>query len=666
MSPPDAPTLAVDARPNRPDRRSPLTWPPPGLEQIQGRLWRAIAALGAGGIVTVVPLAWALGAAQPFWSLGPLEGQWPIGMALTAFGLTVMLAGFATLVQLLRHAARAADAGYGSATIWETAADRSRDMGFLVMARRHFTRFTPAERERILSARLRGAFFMLAAVLWLPAGFAIAILLAARGMLTASAIGLLTFGPAVALALIGTVQLAMQAFRVGGARRAWEAEAGGDDRMHEEIGPWQVKLAALGPEIAGGGGAPVQGRSLRRAALASALLFLVIALPTVTVALTAAVGPILAQTAVPTFLSVQEMAGSAEVLRAYRLEADTTVTPQVAGEALQNVVFVGPTQRPEPGERPARQAYEQAWFTNPDVFPDPFSETAARDLMAASFASFSEEERASLAQAAAHPAHAEFERLARASMADIAGARWTLPFADGTTVFELPWPRFAALRTAGLARIARATVALSQGRAADAEQSIREVISAGFLLMDEGPTLIDNLTGVALVNMGGDALEELHKKTGRAEEAERIRWARESAALSAATARVGSTEQDIHTLLRGIPDLVERDDALRGLRWEYLATFNMLAPCINLQKTVFGPDATYDDWMERAEQALVRVPGEAALFELARAGAGGLADDVQSASGLARIVSLTLGTRTQPGSCARLLSGLDVGGGAGF
>jgi hypothetical protein len=359
------------------------------------------------------------------------------------------------------------------------------------------------------------------------------------------------------------------------------------------------------------------------------------------------------------------MAGAAEVLRAYRLETDPSVTPQVAGEALQNLVFVGPTQRPETGERPPRQAYEQAWFTDPDVFPDPFSESAARDLMARGFSSFSGEERTSLQQAAEHPAHAEFERLAHAAIADIPGTRWTIPFPAGTTVFELPWPRFAALRTAGLAQVARAAVQMSEGSPADAERSVREVISAGFLLVDEGPTLVDNLMGVALVTMGGDALEELYKKTARAEEAERIRWARESAAKSASMARVGNTEQDIHTLLRGIPDLVEREDALRGLRWEYLATFNMLAPCINLQKTVFGPDATYDEWMERAQSALARVPGEAALFELARSGAGGVGD-VRPSSGLARLVGLTLGTRTQPGSCARLLSALEAGGSAGF
>lgn len=312
------------------------------------------------------------------------------------------------------------------------------------------------------------------------------------------------------------------------------------------------------------------------------------------------------------------------------------------------------------GERAPRERYPEAWFIDPDVFPDPFSETVARDLMSQSFDSFNAVERASLLQAAAHPAHSEIQRLAHASVADVVSARWTLLFVDGTSMFDLPWPRFAALRTAGLAHIARAAIELSQGRRNEFEQTIREVVSAGFLLVGEGPTLVDNLMGVALVNMGGDAFEELYKKTGRAVEAERLRTARESAAAAARMARVGTGEQDIHTLLRGIPALVERTDALRGLRWEYLATFNTLAPCINLQEMVFGPDETYGSWMERTEQAFVRVPGEAALFELARSGAAGVADQPQTGA-ISRILTLTLGSSTQPGSCARLVSALELG-----
>jgi hypothetical protein len=311
-------------------------------------------------------------------------------------------------------------------------------------------------------------------------------------------------------------------------------------------------------------------------------------------------------------------------------------------------------------ERAPRSRYEQAWFADAETFPDPYSETAARDLIAQNPAALTADQRASLLQAAMHPAHVEIELLARAPLADVVSGRWSLPFADGASLFDLPWPRFAAIRTAGLAHVARAAHELSLGQRDLAEATVRDLISAGFLLVDEGPTLIDNMLGVAWVNMGGDALEQLYRSTGRAAEADRLRAARESAALAASMARVGNGEQDIHTLLRGIPDLVERSDALRGLRWEYLATFNMLAPCINLQKMVFGPDKTYVDWMDRAQKGLVRVPGEQALFELARTGTAGVEDEAPSGA-LARLLNLTLGAQTQPGSCARLVSALQVG-----
>ena len=121
---------------------------------------------------------------------------------------------------------------------------------------------------------------------------------------------------------------------------------------------------------------------------------------------------------------------------------------------------------------------------------------------------------------------------------------------------------------------------------------------------------------------------------------------------------MGLAEEDIHTILRGIPDLVENESALRGLRWEYLATFNMLAPCINLQKMVFGPDETYEEWLVRVQASLVRLPGDGALFELAKSGAFGSGGE---AGTFTRIMTLTLGSQTRPGSCVNLISALESG-----
>ena len=115
--------------------------------------------------------------------------------------------------------------------------------------------------------------------------------------------------------------------------------------------------------------------------------------------------------------------------------------------------------------------------------------------------------------------------------------------------------------------------------------------------------------------------------------------------------------EDIHALLQGVPDLVETEEALRGLRWEYFAAFNMLAPCINLHKMVFGPDETYAEWRERARDTLVRVDGERELFELAESGVvGGGGQELQGV--FARFLSLTLGGRGAPGSCASLIASL--------
>jgi hypothetical protein len=386
-------------------------------------------------------------------------------------------------------------------------------------------------------------------------------------------------------------------------------------------------------------------------------LFVVGLLPTMTAAVTTAVGPILAEIAVPSFLSVQEMAGAAEALRRLRLAPDPSITPAEAGTALQDLAFVGGPGLPEPWERGPATRHAQGWFPDPDHFPDPFSETVAADLIGAPLESLSESEQAALRQAALHPAHAELRLLARTGLIDVVSGRWVLPFPDTMTFQDLPWPRFPAFRTAGLAAVARASVEVSGGQPDAAEATLRDLLSTGFLLIDQGPTLIDNLMGVVMVNLAGDALEAFYARVGRPAEAEALGLARAAAAEAARKARAGLLPEDIHSLLQGVPDLVESEGALRGLRWEYFATFNMLAPCINLHKMVFGPDEAYGEWRERARDALVRVPGERELFDLAESGV--LGSGGQELHGFfARFLRLSLGSGGAPGSCASLIASL--------
>jgi hypothetical protein len=640
----------------RPTTLPPLSWPPPGLERLQGSLWRVIGVTWVGSLVLVLPLLWALAVEQPFYSMGPFEENWQLGLGIAVLGAIIIIVGFGLLFGMLRTSARGADLGYGSLTILEVASDSRHDTGFLIQGKRHFSSLDPDTLAKIVKARLRGAALLLAGAVWMVVGFGLVVILAARGFTTPSGIWLATLGPSVLASLAGLVLLIRQNGAVRAAISAWQAQEG-QDRVRAESISWSERLAASTDTVVFGAGPLGETARFRTAAGIVVALFLVGFVPTMTIGVTTAVGPILAEIAVPSFLSVQEMAGAAEALRRYRLETDVTISPADAGAALHNIAFVGAATSPEPWERGPTTRYDRGWFPDPDFFPDPFSESVARDLLSQPLARFTEEEQVALRQAAEHPAQAEFELLAKAPLADVVSGRWTLPFPDSLTFTNLPWPRFPEFRTAGLARVAKASVEVSTGRADEAEQTLRELISTGFLLVDQGPTLLDNLMGVVLANMGGDALEAFYARTGREAEAAALAYARSSATDAARMARAGVIPEDIRSLLQGVPDLVEAETALRGLRWEYFAAFNMLAPCINTHKMVFGPDETYDEWRERARDTLVRVDGERELFELAESGV--LGSGGQELQGFfARFLSLTLGSGGAPGSCASLIASL--------
>jgi hypothetical protein len=615
-----------------------------------------VIALGwIGSLVLVLPLLWALAVEQPFYSLGPFEDNWQLGLGISILGAILVVVAFWLFFGILRGAGAAADIGYGALTIVEVATDSRRDTGFLIQGKRHFAGLDSAGLTRVVKARLRGAGLVLGGALWLVIGFGLAIVLAARGFVTPSGIWLMTWGPTGLMTAVGLFMLVSQNSTVRAARNAWQAQEG-SDRVRAESVAWNDSLARAGDAVVLGAGPKEEGGRFRAGAGVLVVLFLVALVPTMTISVTTAIGPILAEIAVPSFQPVQEAAGGAEALRRYQLEQDGAITAEQAGAALQNLAFVGGPASPEPTERAPTTTYETGWFPEPDYFPDPFSQTVAFDLVSRPLSAFSDEEQAALRQAATHPAHAEFRLLARAPLVDVVGGRWRLPFPDSTSFQDL-WPRFPAFRTAGLAMVAKAAVELSDGQEAEAEATLRELISSGFLLIDQGPTLLDNLMGVVLANMGGDALEAYYRRTDQTLRADELDWARSAALGAARKARAGLIPEDIHSLLQGIPDLVETEEALRGLRWEYFATFNTLAPCINLHKMVFGPDRTYEEWRERVRDTLVRMEGERELFELAESGMVGRSrEDLQGF--FPRFLSLTLGSGGAPGSCASLIASL--------
>jgi hypothetical protein len=625
------------------------------VERLQGALWRVVGLSWTGAVILVLPLLWALAVEQPFYSLGPFEDNWELGLGIAGIGAVLVIFAFWQLTVVLRAAVRASELGYGLNTILEVACDSGRDTGFLIQGKRHFAALDDVRQAAVVRSRLRGAVLLLGASLWLLLGFGLAILLAARGFVTPSGIWLVTILPSAVMTALGGMLIASQNTTVRSLQTEWNAQEG-ENRIHTESEAWNRRLDEGGDAIALGPGPRGETGRIRAIGTATIALFVLGFGPTVTVAVTSAIGPILAEIAVPTFLAVQEMAGGAEVLRRFTVDKDPAITPAEAGDALQNLAFVGFSGDPEPMERAPSTTYGRGWFPSAD-FPDPFAESVARELVRRPFGDFTPEQQAALRQAASHPAHADFEVLARARMADVVSGRWVVPFPDSLTFQDLPWPRFQAFRSGALARAARAAVEVEDGQPNAAEETLRELISTGFLLIDEGPTLLDNLIGVELTRIGADGLEGLYVRTGRPDEAASLAWARDGALAAAGKARAGLIPEDARALLQGVPDLVENEDALRGLRWEYFATFNMLGPCINLHKMVFGPDETYDDWRRRAERSIVRTPGEAELFDLAESGVLG-AGSTRLDGFLPRFLGLVLGSGGAPGSCAALIESL--------
>lgn len=275
--------------------------------------------------------------------------------------------------------------------------------------------------------------------------------------------------------------------------------------------------------------------------------------------------------------------------------------------------------------------------------------------MARATADLSPEELAFLRDVADHPALDEVRELARAPAVDLGSARWVLPFPEGTTVLDLPIPKMSAIRQASWAMVGTAALATAEGRLDDAERTLHELISVGFLLGDHTPTMIDNLIGFRLVDTGGEALENFYAATDRTDDAEALRSARLSTERTSRMARIGMGS-DLEGTLRQLPSVVENDAGIRGLRWEYFALMNTLAPCLNSHKMVFGPGEEYEEWVSRARQNLVRWPSEEALFELSEngyfMGKGGSSE----AGALGAVLGLTLGDRDESGRCASFLT----------
>jgi hypothetical protein len=319
----------------------------------------------------------------------------------------------------------------------------------------------------------------------------------------------------------------------------------------------------------------------------------------------------------------QDRVRIAELLRAYALPPDSTITPLQAGQAfwalsgLGNVASAAIPENPPPpalDELPAlreRDSLFAAARTRGARWPDgrQVLEMAARGRL-------SRAELAYLERLAMHPRWLAFSTVARAAAVDWWGARFRLPFPDSVTVYQIPIPRYTGVRDLARVNTLRAALSLARGDRAGAERILRETISFG-LKLTNGSWLIEELIGAVVVRYGREDLQQFYALTGRPEAAA-IKAQYDSAAAAVADRpATADAPLDEGALRRALIGILKDSTALRGVRVEALNLLGM-APCTNVRELLFGLSPGLDSLFRWSRRTLARYPSEAAYIDVAR------------------------------------------------
>lgn len=628
-----------------------IRWPPPGLERLQGDAWLVVRGAALASLILVLPLLLTISNSDGFATLGPLGGAWWVILVTTAVGLALALEAWATLYRLLRRGASAVERGYEPSIVARVAADSTRDTGFLIQGARWYSTLSEADRRLLGNIRVTGAALNVGGMCWTSLGFSLSVLMAARGALTPSTMVWLTLGPGAVLLAFGLMLRVVENSMVRRARATWFKQPWVDDLESEEVRDWSEQVE-LHPE--GGDTAVVGVRRLRVGAICVALLGALSLIPPMLLVPTSAIGPVLTAVAVPRFARTQRRAAEFEAYRGYRVPVDSSVTHAEAGRLLHELIWVGRSAeaRPVPFERIPQRAHADA-IIPPDAFTlDGVIAPRWGISFIPRYRTLSPETVEVLGSLASHPALESFSRLALAPGADIATTRWSDFSGEGFG--SLPVPRFAALRGAAYVQVVRSILLLRDGRVSEAERVLREIISVGFLLVDDGPMIIDNIVGLEMVRTGGEALDALFGATGQSASETAIKAIREATRRAALQVHDESITNLEGSLTR-LPPLAMDELALRGLRWEAFVLTNTLVPCLNLHGMVFGPGDEYEAWVANVRRSLVRWPGEEEMFQVARSGYFGERGLSRGPSGfIGKILGSVMHGGDSPGSCAAL------------
>ncbi len=607
-----------------------LEWPPPGLEELHGTLRRLSTLFWIGGALMLL-------------SLLTLTLNGPrIEAAFTSPGtLLLALAGAAAVAQLLFAARRAVQLGrltsealrdgYAWTTVLEVASDHKADSGSMIAGAREYAAIGPEGRSAFRRRRIRRELISLASALSIVPMLLIIVVAGSTGLAPARALWLAAIVP-----LLG----ALAAMRIEGAERAAFA-AGRKKKMSgvprdraKLAGSWYASFDAARGDQTLGRGTPDAPQAGRVAAVAASILVVVGALLLSPLLLVAAFGPAFWAITVPKFSNTRQKLQVASVAREYMLPRDPAITSLEAGRAYYALTSKRgrsqvskfaelPVPQPALPPRPWEGALDSSLFrtARPDMT---VGIPSVLKIMEAAHKGLSGPEKAYLKTLANAPHWRAFDTMARAPRTDNTGARYKLPFADSAGgAWNFPIPSFSSVKDMAYAGVARAAYHLSEGRRDSAEVAVRGVISAGFVMIDNSSTLIEELVGAVVVGIGRHGLVQYYAVIGDPRGA-RLQARTDSVIAlidSRADVRAASTllaagdVGDPSAVRSALRRIAEDPREQRGLRSEMLLLLAS-SPCTNLRELIFGagPDvrATY----EVLQRTWARFPSDSAMLDL--------------------------------------------------
>ena len=620
--PEERPRAAELARRLHPGAGGLLEWPPPGLEGLRGRVRRPAVVLLVGSAAMLVPSLIGV-ASGVFATTGWSSFAQTLGLAVALVGIVMVVTALVRLGAGLRDLRRGIAQGHAWGTAVEVMADARGDTGAVMTGSREYAGLTPEERGRLRRARvIRAGALLLAAVLPLPM-FVFMAQLAAAGAVGPDGAWTIPVIPSLALlAVAGTLAWREQR-RVAGARASANRRGRATKALGRLIPSWYERFG----EVIGTAqpGAGPDGRPGMAHALAGLVVVLVaggalVGLPVT--AVTTSGGAIL-QIQVPNFGRTQDRIQEVGYGRRYRLRPTPDLSAVEAGAILAAMA----PPRTGPGDRIAGAIRVPADTLRAPVYPPACDRAfggnyveATASLFEQAYAGLDQDQLACLRAVDRLPEIGRLSALARAPELDYWGATLALPLPPDLSPHELPVPVFRRMRELLYAAVGKAALASTEGRTDQAELLLREIVSVGFLMIDDGRTLLTGLIGAVTAGIGLQHLEDHYRLSGQVDAARRLNTVRDSArsvseALGVVEEQMGSSWQSSDPVtLREVTLATAMDStAIPGLRWEMLRLMAVL-PCTNTRELLFGPAPGLRAAWDRARNDLVRTPTDSALF----------------------------------------------------